>query len=236
MGISILELVLRRLREESFTADIAYPGQKFPQLTDTVAAVHIEEVDRAKMTVTVEVSNICPASMGGTACELEALRATEVLRWAGAVCVQRGCTYDGVAQVYVVSVLATFTGVTEADDCTIWPGFYVYINEIRHNQAVAFLEEEVPDTKVEYATGESEPVGFSRTGSLWHIQLEELIPSGTPETEEPAGAFELKIVTDRKTETYYHCMWTSIKREFTKDGLRRTRKGISMLREEVSNG
>ena len=234
MGISILELVLRRLREENFTADIAYPGQKFPQLSDTVAAVHIEEVDRAKMSVTVEVSIICPASMGGTACELEALRATEVLRWARAVCVQRGCTYDGVAQVYVVSILATFTGVTEADDCTIWPGFYVFINELRQNQAISFMEEEIPDTKVEYVTGETAPAGFSRTGSIWHIQLEELIPSGTPEPVEPEGPFELKIMTERKTEVYYHCMWTSIKREFTKNGLRRIRTGISMLREEES--
>lgn len=236
LGISILELVLRRLREENFTADIAYPGQKFPKLTDTVAAVHIEEVDRAKMTVTVEVSIICPASMGGTACELEALRATEVLRWAKAVCVQRGCTYDGVAQVYVVSVLATFTGVTEADNCTIWPGFYVYINEIRHNNAISFSEEEVPGNQVEYVTGESSPVGFSQGKSIWNIQLEELIPAGTPEPEEPGGVFELKIVTDRKTEVYYHCMWTSIRREFTKDGLRRIRKGVSMLREEETDG
>lgn len=232
MGISILELVLRRLREEHFNADIAYPGQKFPQLTDTVAAVHIEEVDRAMMSVTVEVSIICPASMGGTACELEALRATEVLRWARAVCVQRGCTYDGVAQVYVVSILATFTGVTDADDCTIWPGFYVYINNIRQNQAVAFTEEEISDTKVEYVTGETVPAGFSRTGSIWHIQLEEMIPSGTPETDEPKGTFELKVTTERKTEIYYGCMWTSVKREFTKTGLRRIRTGISMLREE----
>ena len=45
MGISILELVLRRLREAKFTADVAFPGQKFPQITKPVAAVHIEKVD-----------------------------------------------------------------------------------------------------------------------------------------------------------------------------------------------
>ena len=132
MGCSILELVLRRLREAGFEADIAFPGQKFPQISNTVAAVHIEKVDRANLEVTVEISIICPASMGGTACEVKALEATEVLRWAGAVCVQRGCTYDGIAQVYVVSVLATFTGVTEADDCTVWPGFYCYVDNQIH--------------------------------------------------------------------------------------------------------
>jgi hypothetical protein len=54
LGISILELVLRLLRQENFTADIAYPGQKYPVLTEPVAAVHLEKVDRANLTVTVE--------------------------------------------------------------------------------------------------------------------------------------------------------------------------------------
>ena len=233
MGYSILELVLRRLREEKFTADIAFPGQKYPQITDTVATVHIEKVDRANLTVTVEVNIICPASMGGTACEVEALRATEILRWTGAVCVQNGCSYDGVAQVYVVPVLATFTGITEADSCSIGPGFKVYINEVYQPFALSFQEEEVTGYGAEYVMGESAPAGISREGFLWNIQLEELIPAGSPETEEPSANFELKVVTDVKTEMYFYCRWTSIRREFTREGLRRIRKGICMDRVEV---
>lgn len=232
LGYSILELVLRRLREENFTADIAYPGQKFPRITGPVAAVHIEKVDRASLTVTVEVNIICPAAMGGTACEVEALRATEILRWSGAVCVQNGCTYDGISQVYVVTILAAFTGITEADRCVIGPGFSVYINEILQPYALAVSEEEAPGIQAEYVMGESAPAGISQGSYLWHIQLEELIPAGSPETAEPAGAFQMKIVTEQKTETYYHCRWTSVKREFTKEGMRRVRKGIAMLREE----
>lgn len=231
MGYSILELVLRRLREESFTADIAYPGQKFPQITDTVAAVHIEKVDRANLTVTVEVNIICPASMGGTACEVEALRATEILRWSGAVCVQNGCSYDGVAQVYVVPVLATFTGITEADDCAIGPGFQVYINEVLQPYALSFSEEETGGYQAEYVMGQSAPEGISGGSQLWSIRLEELIPAGSPETE-PGTLFQLKVVTDVKTETYYYCRWTSISREFSREGLRRIRKGIAMERKE----
>ena len=141
MGISILALVLRRLREENFQADVAYPGQVSPQIREPVAAVHIEKVDRSNLSVTVEVNIICPAALGGTACEVEALRATEVLRWAGAVCVQNGCSYDGVGQVYVVSVLATFTCITEADDCTMGPGFKVFIAELLMPYAVSFSAE-----------------------------------------------------------------------------------------------
>ena len=68
---------------------------------------------------------------------------------------------------------------------------------------------------------------------MWHITLEELIPAGSPETAEPEAAFELRVVNPMKTEEYYHCRWTSIKREFTRDGLLRIRKGIAMDRQEV---
>ena len=231
MGISILEQVLRRLRNAEFQADVAYPGQKYPQISKTVAAVHIEKVDRANMTVTLEVNIISPAALGGTACELEALRATEVLQWDGAVCIQNGCSYDGVSQVYVVAVLATYTCVTEADKCTLGPGFDVYINDNYQPFAVSFAEEEVRDWKAEFSMGEADPVGISLGSRLWHITLEELILPGSPEAAEPEGAFELRIERAAGVETFYHCRWQSICREMDRTGLRRIRKGISMLRE-----
>lgn len=233
MGISILELVLMRLREENFKADVAYPGQKFPPITDTVATVHIEKVDRANLTVTVEVSIISPAALGGTACEVEALRATEALRWSGAVCVQNGCTYDGVSQVYVVSILATFTCITGDDDLVLGPGFRVYINDALQRYGIAFCAEEKLDRQAQYAMGETAPVGISLGNSIWEITLEELIPIGSPENLEPRGAFEVRVVTDVLTEEYYHCRWTSVRRELTSQGLRKIRRGIAMAREEV---
>lgn len=233
MGFSVLELVLRRLREERFTADVAYPGQKYPEITDTVAAVHIDKVDRANLTVTVEVNIISPAAVGGTACEVEALRATEVLRWAGAVCVQNGCTYDGITQVYMVSVMATFTGITGEDSFDPGPGFEVRINGIYQPYSVSFTSEEVQERQAEYAMGESAPVGIGQGSCLWKITLEELIPAGSLQTLEPEGAFELEVTTPVKKETFYHCRFTSVRREHTRQGLKRVRTGISMLREET---
>lgn len=235
MGYSILELVLRRLREDGFTADIAFPGQKFPQISDTVAAVHIQKVDRANLEVTVEISIICPASVGGTVCEMKALRATEVLRWSGAVCVQNGCTYDGIAQVYVVSVLATFTGVTEADDCMVWPGFYCYVDDQIHRFVTGFTAVQETGAAAEYVIGQAQPVGTSLGTAAWEIQLEELIPVGSPEFESPIEPCVVSILTEDKTEIYSGCRWISIRREFTKQGLRRIRKGVALRRDEEEN-
>ena len=231
MGISILELVLRELKQADFTADIAFPGQKYPVLTEPVAAVHLEKVDRANLSVTVEVNIICPASFGGTACELEALRATEVLRWAGAVCVQEGCTYDGLAQVYQVSVLATFTGITEADACTIGPGFTVYLNDLHLRNAVAFTAEKTADHQVQYAMGVNEPLGIRPGKWLWTVKLQELIPAGTAEVQQFSDLFELRLETAVQVENFYHCRWLSEKREYTREGLLKTREGIAMSRE-----
>lgn len=231
MGISILEQVLQQLRNEEFQADVAYPGQKYPKISKTVAAVHIQKVDRANMTVTLEVNIITPASLGGTACELEALRATEVLQLDGAVCVQNSCSYDGASQVYVVAVLATYTCVTEADSCTLGPGFEVYINDRLQHFAVSFEEEEIRGDQAEFAMGEADAVGISPGSRLWHITLEELILPGSPEAVEPTGAFKLKVKRAAGTEIFYQCRWQSVRRVLDRSGLRRIRKGISLLKE-----
>lgn len=233
LGISILEKVLQRLRQAKFKATVAFPGQKYPQITEPVAAVHIEQVDRASMTVTLEVNIICPASYGGTACEVEALRATETLQWDGAICIQNGCTYDGASQVYMVAILATYICVTDKDNCIMGPGFDVYINDIYHRFAVGFTEEENRKHTVEFEMGERAPMGISLGSSVWEITLEELILAGSPEYEEPEGPFELRIVRAAGTDVYYHCRWLSIRREMTHNGLRRICKGVSMLKEVI---
>ena len=232
MGISILELVLRRLREENFIADVAFPGQKYPAITEPVATVHIEKVDRANLSVTVEVNIICPASLGGVYCEVEALRATEVLRWAGATCVQNGCEYDGMAQVYVVSVLATFTCITGAEDCTLGPGFQVFLNDTQLPYALSFEAEQKKELDARFEIGEDAPIGIGNGSWLWSLRLEELIPAGNVESYDTDGVFTLRLESDTVTETYLNCRWNQIRREFTRQGLRRISSGISMLRQE----
>ena len=183
------------------------------------------------MTVTVEVNIVCPAALGGTECELEALRATEVLRWSGAVCVQNGCTYDGVAQVYVVPVLATYTCATEAEDCTMGPGFLVYIDDVLQSNAVSVSGEATRDWQAEYAMGENAAAGVCLGKCIWNIAFEELVPAGYAENGESGESFVLKIVSDVTTEIYRDCRWTSEKREYTREGMRRMRKGIALARE-----
>ena len=236
MGISILELVLQRLREAEFLADVAFPGQKYPAITGPVAAVHIEKVDRANLSVTVEVSIICPASLGGSQCEVEALRATEVLRMTGATCIQHGCEYDGLAQVYVVSILAEFTCVTRAEDCILGPGFQVYIQNLLVPFAVSFRSEEIVRAEPVQVMGENVPVDIREGLTQWEFTLEELIPAGSLSSESDDKVFQLGVACDAEKESFFNCRWISVRREYTRQGLRRTRRGIGVKPQEEIYG
>ena len=233
MGSSILDLVLGKLREAGFTADVAFPGQDSPVITDTVAVVHLQEVDRAGLTVTVGVHVIAPAARGGTACEMEALRATEVLRWAGASCVQKACRYDPEARAYLVEILAAFTGLTDAESYTPGPGFQVFLGQNALGYVKSFTAELQRDYKAEYAIGEEAPVGYSRSRESWELTLEELYPAGSPEIRETEAPVTLKVLTEGKTEVYYNCYWTSVRRKNTREGLLKIRKALSDRRVEL---
>lgn len=232
MGHPILALVLEKLREAGFSADAAYPGRKYAHIRETVAAVHIAKADRANRTVTVEVSVLCPGEMGGTACELAALRAAEVLSGEGAGCVQGGCDYDSTARVYRVKVLASFTGVAGAEDWALGPGFSVYIDNIRMPHAVSFTGEKAVEREVRYVIGEDAPAGITAGKVTWSITLEELIPA-EPGAEAEGEPFALRVERSTGgTEVYSGCCWTGEKRSYTQAGLRRTRTGFALEREE----
>lgn len=231
MGNSILELVLRHLQSDGFTACGAYPGQMLPQITEPVATVHIAQVDRAKLTVTLEINLLYPAKLGGSACELEALQITESLRDTGAVCVQKGCTYDGASQLYMVAILATYTGVTETADCKIWPGFYCHMDTHYLRYAQSVTTERTTEVASVYSLEKADPSAFYQGKTLWSLELVENIPVGEAEVPAPEDEFLLRIVTDDGTEMFTGCHWTSVRRQRSKEGLYRVCKGYALKRE-----
>ncbi len=236
MGSLILEKVLSELKKAGFAADRAYPGEKYPRITGPVAAVHLERVDSQTMTARVSVNILCPAAIGGTVCEEKALEAMEVLWRCGAVCSQQGCTYDRIAQVYGVAISADFTGQVREGAFRACPGFTVSINDFLRNYAVAFRGELVTDYQMEFATGEEAPVGTGTGPWRWSLRLEEQLPVGAKEDWDPPGTFSLALETPAKKEVYTDCLWTSVSREYTSQGLRCVRTGFALAREVVTNG
>jgi len=236
MGGAVLEQVLQTLRKAGFAADLAYPGRKYPLITGTVAAVHLEKVDALKLETTVKVEILCPGTFGGTACELEALRALEALHGAGAACVQESCRYHTAAQVYITPVHATFLSAAEPEDTVLGPGFQVLIAGKTLPYATAFTALIESDHKTVYSVGMRIPATSTPGPIHYSLRLKEMIPIGSELEESEEGTFSIRVVTEQGGEVYHDCRWTSIQRDYTKEGLRQIRKGFGRVREAVSNG
>ena len=236
MGSLILAKVQDELENAGFSVNIAYPGQKYPQIRETVAAVHMEKMDGNTQEVTVEVDIVCPASVGGSRCEQEAFTATQTLTAVGARCIQNGCVYHAATNTFMVTIYATFVGSSQSEDGTIGPGFQVYINNVLQPYATGFTSEVEADHKVVYTVGMAMPARSTAGRFLHSFCLEEMIPIGQTAPEESLDTFAVRVETEKTIERFFHCRWTSIRQEYTKEGMRRIRKGFARIREEIGNG
>lgn len=232
--MGILDRVLQRLREAGFPAEPAYSGKKHTSVIEPMAAVHIGKVDQGTYQTVVAVSILSPVGMGGTACEEAGLRAVEALHGDGAVCTMQGCKYDGLTRTFSVAIQAVYTimaaGQGEQEESEE-QGFSVSINGQALPYALEFSAQERQKHELRYTMGERRAEGVSFGSSEWDICLVERIPAGGEEPADQAGCFLLRITGRYGTESYRDCVWTSVKREFTRQGLKCTRKGMAVRRE-----
>lgn len=232
MGELILEQVLHQLRSAGFQAALAYPGQRVPEFGETVAAVHIRKADPVQASMTLEVTIIAPEATGGTACELEALRAMEALCQTGAVCTQHGCEHDSQGRVYSVVILAEYSGVISDEPCALGAGIRLYIGSEVVEYAVAFTLEKVSDPRVIHEMGSRDAVDISLDSWVWKLRLEELLPVGVIAFSQPQEGFVLRLQASLGEEVYSDCCWTSVSYEYTPRGVRRVRSGYALRKEE----
>lgn len=220
----ILEEVLETLRAAGFRTDLAYPGKILPQIRETVAAVHIRKVDVLHSVMTVEVIIASPEALGGAACELEALRAIEVLGRTGAVCTQNGCSYDSRGQIYTVEILAEYS-------CGLGPDTQLLIESEAVEYAAVFTAKREASLRTIHEMGEAAAVDASPGPWVWKLRLEEVLPPGEIRIPRYEENFTLTLRNRQDTEVFTGCRWTSEQYEYTAGGLRRILDGIALHKE-----
>ena len=236
MGGGILERVLKKLTEAGFAANYSFPGHARAMADGTAVAVHLAQVDNANASVTVEVSVISPSVLGGTRCEKEALRVMAALHADGAACIQNGCEFNGMAETYVVQIMAQYRGTVDGDTFYPRPGFTVKLNSKSIPFLVSFEAEQVRGDTPQYVMGQTEPVDVSLGSWVWNLRMEEMIPAGEVEDSDTGDPLFIKVVGSVQTEVYNGCRWTSVQRIITREGLRKIRKGIALEREVETVG
>ena len=207
--MGILSQVLQTLKDGGFRVDHAWPGQKMPAIIDTVAAVSLCKADLQAQTVTVQVTILCPAEMGGSACEEAALNAAQILQKLSGCVTVSSCEFDGRTGLFSVPVTVSFVPEEEEEaqpiiSCTLGLAKLWHVVSFTTQREVEVLVPEIED-------------------AAWHFRLEEFFPTGTDEEAWPEEPF---YVVNGK-EILLNCTWTSHKRVREPDGIRQIREGIA---------
>ena len=216
---TIVNQVIRQLREADIRADEAYPGGRIPALTGAVAAVRLGKIDRSVRATAVQVVIMSPASGGGSQCESTALQVIDVLQEMGGTCTKDVCKFDEMADVFYIEIEAAFFGTELADGWSAGPGFSVTIGMQDMPHAVSFGMQRAIDGEV-----------TAISNAKWQFTLEELLPPGSSEPPEPQEPFTLTVVREMYDEVLSGCHWISAKREDTLRGVSQIRVGIANSR------
>lgn len=213
---TIVSNVIDKLSRGGIRSAEAYPGKQIPALTGAVAAVRLGKMDRSVRTTNLEVIIMSPALSGGSACELAALEAVELLQDMGGTCVKGVCKFDEMADVFYINIDVEFFGTALPDSWSAGPGYAIKIGAQAMNYVTSFQTQRAVDNEV-----------TAIANAKWKFTMEELLPPGTSEPSDPAEPFAITVSRNGGEESFTGCTWTSVKREDTIRGVSQVREGIA---------
>lgn len=214
-----LSAALDALKAGGFRADYAYPGQRVPAITDVVAAVSLKTADLSEDTTVVLVNVLCPADMGGAACEAAALEAGSILQEIGGKCTVFACEFDGRTGLFSARVEAVFAPEPEPEpepDPEPEPETQAIIS---CTLGLAKLWHTVSFTTEREVTSLIPAI----SDAAWHFRLEEFFPADTAEEAWPEEPFH--VINGK--EILLDCTWTSHRRIREPGGIRQIREGVA---------
>lgn len=218
MGTLILDMVVELLKEGGVRAEAAQPAEDMTAVQTVVAAVSLESVDQTDESVTVLVEMIGPVHNGARRCQARALDAMEILRNAGGICRMGKCSFISKADMFCTPVTAVFYGTAFSEDWQPCRGYTVTVDGVDLQYVSSF------------STQQQAAEGVAMADAPWVFTLEEFLPAGALEQEDPAESFELLVSYGGEAEVYTGCCFISRQRVAEKNGIRQIRRGTAEQR------
>lgn len=211
MGLSVIEQVISALRTAGFPTQRAYPGTEIPAIKQVVAAVQLAKADLEKRETTLEVTLLCPQSLGAPALEDAAVTAGEALKDIDLYCVIGAAEFDGRSGLFSIRCLAT-----KPEKVRTYLDVPFRIGAADQSRVVSFTAQQQTSETV-----------TQLSQAPWTLRLEQFFRNGFGEDSDPDG--ETFTITNGE-EIYHGCRWTSCKRTRELEGTRQIREGTAVSR------
>lgn len=218
-----LQSLVRLLTDAGLKAGEEYPGLQQPQVDSPMAAVGLRELDLSGGTVRYNVRILSPRLLGGWCCQIWAARAVQALHDAGMECTTGEMEYLHGSDCFCITVTAArpMTGAARRQICC---------GGTEEEGVESFTAVRDQGRRLIGAHGQGEPVGVTPGFGGWTIELIQRVGGLPPELPEP---FVLTVREGDRESRYTGCCWNEERLEHTDRGLRLTRRGFALEREET---
>lgn len=201
-----------------------YPSEKYFRPESPVAAVNLHSAQGETVVVVAEIF-----ALTANGCENTANQAVELLKEEGFSCQAQGCAFRADMGLFSLRVLATWIpGPAEAASLP----YTIYLDDTALLYVTGFTAKSSAEL-YEYVF-DSGATEILRQNMEWTLTLEELIPpSVSPQLDSP-DAFTLHIQRKGGRESYPGCLWETVQRTETEQGVRLVRIAKSKKDRQIS--
>lgn len=233
MGYELLEHVTTILEGIGLRAGEAYPGFQKPEVDSPMAAVSLRELDTAAGVARFRIRVLSPRILGGWCCQVWAARAAQTMTDAGMMCATEEMEYVSGSDCFCMAVTAAMEVVSGPEGWIPGRRWTILCADILQEGVVSFTAEQDQQRRLVGVHWEREPVKVTPGRGGWKLELVQNVGEEPPETEE---LFALTVRQGTRNHRYTGCCWNEVRWDYTGGGMRLTRRGFALGREENTDG
>ena len=210
-----------------------YPGLEQPQIDSPRATVGLRELDAAGWTARFDIRILSPRLLGGWCCQVMASQAVQKLVQAGIDCRTQEMAYNSGCDCFSVTVEAVMAVVPRGDGWAPGSRWSIHCGDVAQPGVISFRASRDQQRRLVGTHWKSEPVGITSGAGGWELELIQILPEAPDEEVEP---FVLTVQEGIRVHRYIGCCWNETILEYLQSGIRLTRRGFALGREEDGNG
>ncbi len=232
MGERFLNHIIRTLTHACIPVEAGYPAGKWVSLERAVTAVEVRDLDFDQGKAAFCIRVLSPRTLGGWECQRLAIDVLCALHSDGMEGRMGPMEFLQGSDCYCICV----DGAMDVAFCKEWyPGkrWEIWCGDVTLENVESFRAVRDQGRRVIGSLCQEEPVGVTPGHGGWEIELVQYVRQATDVQTEP---FTLAIRDRDRQITFTGCHWNREEWDHEQRGLRRTRKGFALRREEEMYG
>lgn len=233
MAYELLKHVTQILRSAGLRAGETYPGTRQPEVDQPMAAVGLQELDVSAGKARFRVEVLSPRILGGWCCQVWAARAAQALTGAAMVCATEQMEYLSGSDCFCTAVTASMDVVRSGEGWLPGRRWSIRCGGVEQEGVESFGAVRDQQRRLVGANWAYEPAAITPGRGGWTLELVQRLAGEPEEVPEP---FDLEVREGNRCHRYTGCCWNELRYDYTDSGLRLTRRGFALGREEDMDG